>query len=235
MKRQPVFMQIALQIKQRIQENMYVHAQKLPSEYELAAEFGVSRLTVRKAIEHLVSQNILVKRKGYGTYVMQNSRIQSGKGGLQSFSETAKVYGKTSQTKVLAFETLTYDANLWQSLQAHKDEKIYQLVRLRQFDDEPMTVENIKIKARYLGEITKAQLEGSLFSFLEKQTDIAYSHQEVSAASVDEFIAKNLQIAVHSPVLVVHSVTYAANGTPLFDDVSYYRADKYNFEVTLQR
>lgn len=234
-KKQPIFLEIADKLQQRVANNVYVHSQKLPSEYELANDFGVSRLTVRKAIEHLVKQNVLVKRKGYGTYVMQDSKIQSGKGGLLSFSETAKLYNKTSQTELLKFEKLVYDEQLWSLLQADKDEVVWRIVRLRKFDQDPMTVENICIRARYLGEVTPQDLVGSLFKLIERQSDIAYSHQEVQAAVVDQKLATNLQVPVGEAILVVKSMTYAANGTPLFYDVSHYRADKYTFKVTLQR
>ena len=83
--------------------------------------------------------------------------------------------------------------------------------------------------------MTPQDLVGSLFKLIERQSDIAYSHQEVQAAVVDQKLATNLQVPVGEAILVVKSMTYAANGTPLFYDVSHYRADKYTFKVTLQR
>ncbi len=63
MKKQPKFQEIANEIEKRIMEGIYVSSQKLPSEYDLADEFQCSRLTVRKAIELLISQNKLIKEK----------------------------------------------------------------------------------------------------------------------------------------------------------------------------
>lgn len=94
MKKQAVFQDIAEKIAQRVNDGTYVTSQKLPSDYDLAEEFQCSRLTVRKAIDLLISQNILVKERGKGTYVMKQPKIQSGSGGLQSFTETAKAQGK---------------------------------------------------------------------------------------------------------------------------------------------
>ena len=84
--KQPKFQEIANKIEQRVAEGIYVSSQKLPSEYDLADEFQCSRLTVRKAIERLISQNLLIKEKGKGTYVMKRPKIKSGSGGLQSFT-----------------------------------------------------------------------------------------------------------------------------------------------------
>lgn len=94
MEKQPKFQEIANKIEKRVTEVQYVSTQKLPSEYDLADEFQCSRLTVRKAIELLISQKVLVKEKGKGTYVMKRPKIQSGAGGLQSFTETAQKQGK---------------------------------------------------------------------------------------------------------------------------------------------
>ena len=104
MKNQPIFQEIARKIEERVEDGVYVSSQKLPSEYDLADEFQCSRLTIRKAIELLISQNILVKEKGKGTYVMKQPKIQSGSGGLQSFTETARIQGKQTKTEVLGYE-----------------------------------------------------------------------------------------------------------------------------------
>ena len=64
------FEKIANEIQQRIENGVYVRSQKLPSEYDLAKEFAVSRLTIRKAIDELIQKNILYKLKNRGTYVM---------------------------------------------------------------------------------------------------------------------------------------------------------------------
>ena len=104
--KQAVFQEVADKIAQRVNDGTYVTSQKLPSDYDLAEEFQCSRLTVRKAIDLLITQNILVKEKGKGTYVMKQPKIQSGSGGLQSFTETAKAQGKKTRTEVLQVETV---------------------------------------------------------------------------------------------------------------------------------
>ncbi len=75
--KQAVFQEVAQQIAQRVHEGTYVTSQKLPSDYDLAEEFQCSRLTVRKAIDLLIGQNLLVKEKGKGTYVMKQPRSKA--------------------------------------------------------------------------------------------------------------------------------------------------------------
>ena len=78
---------------------------KTSFQYDLALEFGVSRLTVRKAMEDLMTKQIVIKKKGKGTYVIEQPKIQSGGMGLKSFTE-AEAMGKVGQTRLLNFKKL---------------------------------------------------------------------------------------------------------------------------------
>lgn len=236
MKKQAVFQEIADKIAQRVNEGVYVTSQKLTSEYDLAEEFQCSRLTVRKAIDLLISQNVLVKEKGKGTYVMKQPKIQSGSGGLQSFTETAKAQGKTTRTEILHYEVIEeLSQKLRQAFGTYAEEPVVNLVRLRYFDDEPMTVENLYILKRYLGEATPDQLCSSLYQVIEAHIEIGYSHQEVEAVKVTPDIAELLQVAADEPTLLVHSMTYSPSAKPILYDTSFYRADRYTFKNTLVR
>lgn len=237
MKNKTIFLDIANELHKRINEGVYVTSQKLPSEYDLAEEFGVSRLTIRKAIDSLISQNILVKEKGKGTYVMKQPKIASGLGGLYGFTEAAKRQGKRSKTKII--ECTIADQmpeKVKQAFGKYADEKIIHLVRQRFLEDEPMTVEDIYVLQRYVSESSIEQLEEqSLFSEIEKNIEIGYSHQEVEAILVTEDLSRLLNVEVGQPLLLVHSLTYSPSAKPILYDTSFYRADKYTFKHTLQR
>lgn len=237
-KKQSVFQNIAYQIQEKVDNGIYVRAQRLPSEYDLAKEFDVSRLTVRKAIDELISRNILVKQKGKGTYVMSQQKIQSGRAGLQGFTEAAKAYGKISKTEVIDLQRLKateLPSKISEKLELKSEEEVYHLVRLRSFDNEPMTVEELYIREVYLPNLSKEQLEGSVFNLIEEQIEIAYSHQEIEAMVVPERLRPILAVAIGEPVLKVNSITYSVTAMPILYDQSYYRADKYTFKNTLHR
>ncbi|MDT2674598.1 GntR family transcriptional regulator, LSA1692 subfamily [Enterococcus dongliensis] len=230
------FDQVSAEIEKRIHEGIYVSAQKLPSEYDLAKEFDCSRLTIRKAIDDLIKKNILVKHRGKGSYVMTQPKIQSGRSGLQGFTEAAKAYGKTSSTEVISFKKINEPADeIINALQLEEDTPIYELVRRRILDNEPMTVEKIYLSEYYVKGLTKEDFIGSLFQLLEEKTEIAYSHQEVEAILVKSELSKLLDVPMGDPLLQVHSVTYALDATPIFYDISYYRSDRYIFKTTLTR
>lgn len=230
------FEAVAQNIQERINEGIYVSSQKLPSEYDLAKEFEVSRLTIRKAIDELVQKNILFKLKGKGSYVMSPQKIQSGRSGLQGFTEAAKEYGKTSRTEVISFKTLkTVPETILKALKLTKGQPVKELIRRRMYDEEPMTVEKLYLPELTVEGLTAKDFEGSLFQLLEEKIEIAYSHQEIEAILVTKELEKWLAVPLGSPLLQVDSLTYTKDAAPILYDRSYYRADKYTFKNTLIR
>lgn len=235
------FEKVAQSLVERIQQGIYSNMQRLPSEYQLADEYGVSRLTVRKAIEWLVTAKILVKDPGKGTYIMStnsSNKVESGRMGLQSFTEAAETYGKQSRTQVLDYQPLTQpDQRVEEKLNLRNNPQpeVDELVRRRFWDDDPMTIEDIVILHKYVANHQKNDFKHSLFQILAETVEIAYSNQEIEAIKVDEKLAKLLHVQEGDPILCVHSLTYTADGQPIFYDTSYYRADKYTFKTTLTR
>lgn len=237
----PKFMEVAEEIAARVHDGHYTSAQRLPSEYDLADEFGVSRLTVRKAIDALVKQQLLIKDPRKGTYVMEpaeNDKVESGRGGLQSFTEAAIAYGKTPRTEVLSFTPLeTPSPEIAEKLELNlrHDTKVLELERLRYWDDTPMTVEHLMICDEYVHGLQAEDFEGSLFKLLAPKVELAYSHQEIEALLVNERLSQLLQVPVGAPLLKADTVTFTVDAKPVFYDTSYYRADKYTFKSTLTR
>lgn len=235
------FEKVAQSLVERIQQGIYSNMQRLPSEYQLADEYGVSRLTVRKAIERLVTAKILVKDPGKGTYIVStnsSNKVESGRMGLQSFTEAAETYGKQSRTQVLDYQPLTQPDQRMEeklNLRNNPQPEVDELVRLRFWDDDPMTIEDIVILHKYVANHQKNDFKHSLFQILAETVEIAYSNQEIEAIKVDEKLAKLLHVQEGDPILCVHSLTYTADGQPIFYDMSYYRADKYTFKTTLTR
>ena len=235
------FEKVAQSLVERIQQGIYSNMQRLPSEYQLADEYGVSRLTVRKAIERLVTAKILVNDPGKGTYIMStnsSNKVESGRMGLQSFTEAAETYGKQSRTQVLDYQPLTQPDQRMEeklNLRNNPQPEVDELVRLRFWDDDPMTIEDIVILHKYVANHQKNDFKHSLFQILAETVEIAYSNQEIEAIKVDEKLAKLLHVQEGDPILCVHSLTYTADGQPIFYDTSYYRADKYTFKTTLTR
>lgn len=214
---------IVEKIKERIRSGTYNSRQRLPSEYKLAQEFNVSRLTIRKAISRLVNAKVLVKDPGRGTYVMlgaeKNTKIESGSGGLQSFTEVAKAHGKSVHTKVLKFAPIRNPSKKISKLLVLKDrldKQIFELRRVRYWDQEPMTVEKIIICGEYIKNKTMNDFRESLFKILNESIEIGYAHQKIDAIMVTDEVAKYLNIKEQQPVFKVKTVMYTPDSIPIF-------------------
>ena len=148
---------------------------------------------------------------------------------------------KKTRTEVLQVETVKeLPTKIRQMFGNYGKEPMVYLTRLRYFDDEPMTVENLYVLKRYLekesGEITKDQLESSLYEVIEANIEIGYSHQEVGKRSkVRQTLPSYCMYPKEEPMLLVHSMTYSPSAKPILFDTSFYRADKYTFKNTLVR
>lgn len=234
-KKKAKFSEVSSEIEKRIYNGVYVSSQRLPSEYDLAKDFSCSRLTIRKAIDDLIKKRLIVKHRGKGSYVMLQPKIKSGRFGLQGFTEVAEFYGQTSSTEVISLKIIEPSEEILNSLQLQYDNLIYELIRRRILDVEPMTIEKIYLSENYIKGLNKEDFKGSLFKLLERKINIAYSHQEVEAILVPPKISKLLNIPKGDPLLKVRSVTYSLNGNPIFYDISYYRSDRYVFRTILTR
>ncbi|GAX47867.1 GntR family transcriptional regulator, LSA1692 subfamily [Pseudolactococcus reticulitermitis] len=231
-----IYKQVAKEVENKVKAGIYVTAQKLPSEAELAQEFNVSRLTVRKAINLLIEKKVLVKHQNTGTYVMNHHKLASGGSGLQGFNEVAKANGKTPRTEVMGVYQIDYDGKLWEELEAKAEEIIINVNRIRYLDDLPMTVEDLYIRQKFLPEaIEETAFENSIFELIEQKIAIAYSHQEIEAVLVDKMMSIAFEIPVGQPMFRATSNVFSVTGVPIMHDISYYRSDEYVFSNTLVR
>ena len=231
-----IYKQVAKEIECKVKNGIYVTAQKLPSEAELAQEFNVSRLTVRKAINLLIEKKVLVKHQNTGTYVMNRQKLASGASGLQGFNEVAKAKGKTPRTEVIGVSQIDYDDELWAELEAKENEVIINVNRIRYLDDLPMTVEDLYIREKFLPEnLKEAAFENSIFELIEQKIEIAYSHQEIEAVLIDKMMSIAFELPVGQPMFRETSNVFSVTGVPIMHDISYYSSDEHVFSNTLVR
>lgn len=232
-KRVTLFTEVADELRRRIQTGVYSEQMKLPSDYELADEFGVSRLTIRKAVDQLISEQRLVKHRGKGTYVMRAPKLYSGHYGLTSFTEVGEHLGKDVQTKLLSLKKIKTDQV---ALDFGEARELFVIQRLRQYNQTAMTIEELWIPVDYLPPtFSEEQATHSLFQLLEQCHVIGYSHQEIAAVNIEAPYHELLNVPLHQAGFKMMSETYSVDGALLLYDCSYYRGDEYRIKQTLQR
>lgn len=203
----------------------------IPSERELMATYGVSRATVRKAIDTLVTDGLLHRIHGKGTFVARprlESRLH-----LASFSQDMRRRGLTPSTRSLGIERERPPADVAAALGLGPDGEAWKIERVRLADGQPIALEQGWYPQAPLPDLDREDLSGSLYEILAARGHtIDAAEQTLWGESADQTLARRLDAPLHTPLLVFRRVSTAA-GLPLEYVVSRYRGDRYQIHMTL--
>ncbi|WP_411816261.1 GntR family transcriptional regulator [Hyphococcus sp. DH-69] len=222
----PLYLQIANNIRTKINDGEIVDDEALPSERELTAMTGASRVTIRKAIDKLIAEGLLYRKQGSGTYV--SPRIQSPSSFLSSFTDDAIKRGDEPGVFwiVKSFSNPTADEAA--QLEIAVTSEVARLGRVRLSNGEPLAIENAIVPKEFLPELDT--LGDSLYEALSKLGHRPIrGRQKIRASLATPTEAGLLQIDEGSEVLRIERTTYSASGSVVEYTRSAYRGDRYEF------
>lgn len=205
----------------------------IPSERELCARYGLSRMTVRQGVEQLVAEGRLYRVPGKGTFVARPKLEVPLR--LVSFSEDMLSRGLRPGAIDLSRRTVAADGRLARLFDVEEGTPIHVIERLRTADGEPMAIERAHILASLAPDLLDRRLaDRSLYGVLEAVYGIVFDagDQTIDAGVADATEAKRLQIPKGSPVLLLQRRSYM-NGVCAELGVSTYRADRYQIHTAL--
>lgn len=204
----------------------------MPSERVLMASFGVSRATVRKAIDGLVADGLLQRIHGKGTFVAR-PRVES-RLHLASFSQDMRRRGSVPTTRTLGVELEEPTAEVAASLRLAPGAKAWRLDRVRLADGQPIAHEHGWYPEPLLPGLVRHDLGGSLYELFRERYGLAIdaAEQTLWGEAADATYAELLDAPLHTPLLVFRRVSTSA-GTPLEHVVSRYRGDRYQLHMSL--
>ncbi|MGV3488705.1 MAG: GntR family transcriptional regulator [Tuberibacillus sp.] len=232
----PIYYQIQSYIKDLVDTNRLRPGDTIPSERELTEKFQVSRMTVRQAIMNLVNDGVLYRQKGKGTFVSE-VKIEQPLQGLTSFTEDMKKRGLVPGTRLLSFTIVPADEIVADRLQVQVHEPVYEIIRIRLADEQPISLESTYLSANLVKGLTDDIVMKSLYSYIEKNISpsISYANQVIEASIAGKDEIEHLQLKKGSPILLIHRNTFLDNGQPLEWVKSAYRADRYKFVINMTR
>lgn len=228
----PVYYQLKNIILNKIKSGDYAEGSLIPSERDLGESLGISRMTVRQALNQLVSEGALYREKGKGTFVSRSKIMQRN---IMSFSETVRKKGLTPSTDVLRFEREADRPDIREILGIGETEGLYNVRRLRRADNMPIAVEEVFIPEKYCPHLEKYDLKASLYKLLREEYSLAINYMDVSieASRATKEEKKLLGITDSTPVLRISSINYSDSGVRLFYEKDVYRSDQYSYNARI--
>lgn len=230
----PLYTQIQDRLFEQIRGGELSPGERVPSELELAEQFSVSRMTARKALDGLVSQGLLFRHQGKGTFVAQNV-VSYNLSTILSFSATMRALGHEVMTQVLSQDVIPASEAVAEKLSLQPGVSVVLIRRLRLLDGHPAAIHTSFLDYTLFAPILQVDLSiHSLLTSIERilPTPVSYSKDSVQAALVEPADRSLLQIAGDTPVLNVEGVAYTANGQPIRFTRAVYRSDMFRLIVT---
>jgi GntR family transcriptional regulator len=233
----PYYEQLAEMLRREIAAKQATgELHQLPSENDLAEQHGISRATVRHALDELERDGWIYRQKGIGSFAPVR-RIEQDLTVLVSTSEEMSLRGWPLVTKVLSVDQAPAAAHVARALELPPETPIYALCRLRVVDDAPLSVQTNFLPAALCPKLEEADLTGSLYRLLESRYGLRlWTGREIlraRGATLHE--AQLLGIREGMPVMYAERTTYAVSGIPVEYLEAVWRGDRYDFTVTLTR
>lgn len=230
----PLYLQLKRWIEEALRDGLIKPGEALPSERDLALRADVSRVTVRKAVQHLVREGVLVQRHGSGTFVAQASpRVEQSLSHLTSFTEDMARRGMAVRSIWLdrGIFPASPDETLVLGLSA--GESVARVARLRLAGDRPMAIERAALSAAVLPD--PGAIETSLYAHLESAGNRPVrAIQRIRAVNLGAADAKLLEVPAGSASLNIERISYLASGKVIEFTRSIYRGDAYDFLAELR-
>ena len=231
---QPIFRQIIESINAGIDAGVYNRGDAISSEPELCRLFGTTRMTVRRALDQLVSEGKLFRIQGKGTFVSQLELSKTYQ--KQGFSSNMLSLGIQPSSQVLFVGECAASAIVRKHLELTQDEPVFCLKRIRLADQEPIAIERIWISLRRFPKLPQHDFsQESLYDVLRRDysLEVEYSKQRINAVMVEGEDARLLFGAKKGVALRLRSVDYGKGMKPIAASDSHYHGAKYTLDVVI--
>ncbi|WP_237152612.1 GntR family transcriptional regulator [Oryzibacter oryziterrae] len=229
----PIYMRLQAALRDAVAAGGLQAGDALPAERDLATLFGISRVTVRKALSGLAAEGLLVPRRGAGTFIGSKPRqVEQPLSRLTSFSEEMRARGMRPATRVLDSTISLPSSSEAMTLGITLGEKVCRIYRLRFADDVPMALEMSSLPQALLAD--PSEVNESLYAVLRARgIRPARAMQRIRAVSLGAVEAEHLGIAAGAPALKIERISYLADGRVVEFTRSFYRGDAYDFVAEL--
>lgn len=226
----PLYRQLMQKLRGDIAAGVYPVHSRIPSEQELCESYGVSRVTVRKALAELTQEGLLKRRQGKGTFVSL-PRIRKDLHDVNSFHDACRMIGCTPGTRVIHAVMAHPGEEEKEALLLAEGDQVVEVVRLRLADGMPVMLETNRFAPRF-DYLLGCDMTGSLYALLrERGEEPAQAIHDISLCYATPAQAKHLDVAPGDALLSLHEVIYNQHGQPLHTSQQFIRGDRFTFRI----
>lgn len=233
----PLYTQIKEALRAKIVDGTYVAHQRLPSESEMITAFGVSRITVRQAMNDLQKEGLVFKVHGKGTFVALPN-VSQELTHLQGFGEAMGLLGHETFSGVFGLASVTGSSIVCDKLGLAHGEPLTEIRRVRYLNREPISIDYSWLRIEIGSRLSEQNLrDKDLFSILENELGqrLHSADVEIDATSANAEIAARLNVTPGSPILRIERLTYASQNKPLVFEYLHYRPENFKYKLRVLR
>lgn len=238
---QPQYIQIAEQIRRQIASGTYPVGSKIPTENKLAQSLGVSRPTVRHALDLLTAEKRLVRVKGSGTFVTQPKLVHESTSFVTGYREESRKKNRVLHTQVICLQTQKAEDPVAAALNLNPNEMVTRLTRIRHlenmYNNAPVVYTTVYVPSKLFPEMI--QLDFTNVSFYDaldnKKLSVVHASRRLEIVMPPTEIAASLGITSFEPTAYITSMGYTKDKLVIEYTESYYPASRSSFQIEINR
>lgn len=228
----PLYVQLMEELETSIRNGVYKPGDKIMTEAEMAKEYGVSLITVRKAVGSLMEKGLVVRKQGKGTFVTKPKYSRNMKK-IQSFTEMCEQMGVKPGAQVLENRLIMADKKVADRLGIEPGSNVVYISRLRLADGEPVQVEKSYFPLKYAFLLEEDLNNGSMFECLKEKAGakVASSEKMIELCRATAEEAALMDVKKGDYLLFVKSTAYDENGEPMYAGIQLINGDRFSLYV----
>ncbi len=233
----PKYLKIYQFLSEQIKEGKILPGDKIPNESELAEMFQVHRMTVRQAIDKLVNDHMLVRKRGKGTFLLSAKYpvLTRSLQGISTYYDDIVNAGLEPCYRTLESRIDFFGEDITSQLGLQAEEKVVYMKRLMLASNVPLVLECCYLPAELFADILERKLDTMLYKIIREHygMTLVHSHQELSAVLPSDEERRLLKIGSTCPCIRVEGVVHNDSGRVIEYTRSLYRGDKYRFQCSI--
>lgn len=234
------YIDIADDIRSKIFDKKYTYGQKLPYEYVLCVAYHCNKETMKKALDILVKEGLIVRRRGAGTFVKDydasadhiTKAMQAGQGLSKQLEGKAKL-----TSEIIEFEVVPSDEHISKKLQIEEGSFVYHIIRRRIVNDEPYCIEIMYMPISIIPNLKVEHLQNSIYKYIEKELKlkIQSTHKTIRGHLSSQLEQQYLGLKDYEPYFEVEQTAYLSSGVIFEYSFSRFHYNKFELQtVTVQ-